>query len=72
VLAYYLIAEGTLDEKIAEILVDKAEEIGGVLGDKLEEENTPEALRAIDELRQLPAFKNSKYANINTTLLREE
>jgi hypothetical protein len=52
--------------------VDKAEEIGGVLGDKLEEENTPEALRAIDELRQLPAFKNSKYANINTTLLREE
>ncbi len=57
VLAYYLVAEGTLDEKVVEVLVDKTEEISGILGDVPEGENTPEAVRALDELRNMPAFK---------------
>lgn len=57
VLAYYLVAAGTLDEKVVEVLVDKTEEISGILGDVPEGENTPEAIRALDELRNMPAFK---------------
>jgi len=57
VLAYYLVAEGTLDEKVAEVLMSKTQEINELLGDEPEGENTPEALNAIEELRKLPAFQ---------------
>ena len=56
VLAYYLIADGTLDEIVANVLVDKTEEISALFGDIPEGENTPEAIRAFDALRQHPAF----------------
>ena len=58
VLSYYLIADGTLDEKVAEVLVDKTEEISGIFGDTPEGENTAEAIRAFDALRELPAFRD--------------
>jgi SNF2 family DNA or RNA helicase len=66
VLAYYLIATGTLDEKVAEVLVDKTEEISGILGDVPEGENTPEAVRALDELRKMPAFASVPVPHVLT------
>lgn len=57
VLAYYLIADGTLDEKVAEILVDKADEISSILGDSTELDNTQPAIAAMQELRAKPAFR---------------
>ncbi len=71
VLAYYLVADGTLDEKIVEVLVDKTEQINALLGDEPEGENTREAIDAIQYLRSLPAFKGLPATKLAPTIIRE-
>lgn len=46
VFSYYLVGSGTMDDKIADVLVDKAQEIDAIVGDKTEEidESRGEAL----------------------------
>lgn len=64
VIAHYLIGEGTTDERIANILTDKALEIDAVMGDKKEVLDNQKALQILEHL-------HSKISTKNTSMLTQ-
>lgn len=68
VIAHYLIGEGTMDERIANILTDKALEIDAVMGDKKEILDNTKALQILEHLHS--KIKNKK--SVLTKLVSQE
>ena len=52
VFSYYLVGNGTMDDVVAKVLVDKTLEIDAVMGDKAEEQDTAKAREIVEEIRK--------------------
>jgi SNF2 family DNA or RNA helicase len=52
VFSYYLIGNGTMDDNVAKVLVDKTLEIDAVMGDKPQDQDETKAKQIVEEIRK--------------------
>lgn len=65
VFAYYLEGEGTYDEHVSEVLVDKKVEIDEILGDKTKTEDYKEEDKLTDKAKELVRILEDRFSKIS-------